>query len=131
MDQNKIGPNTTFTLLMLQTLRSCEVENEDPIEMVALVLERIKTGEINGCEGVDPKLLNNFEKGWGAAIEKYGADVAPTRMQAFLIKTLVECSNGLTEEALIQMIDRAWGTATLFVRGMHLTKDEEGNYHEE
>ena len=131
MEQNKIGPNTSFILLMLQTLRSCEVENEDPVEMIPFVIAGIKAGRITGCEGYDPCLMENFEKGWDEVVRKYGADVAPSKMKAFLIETLIECSEGLTEEALMQMIDLAWGTATLFVKGMHLTKDEEGNYYYE
>ena len=132
MEQNKIGPNTSFILLMLQTLRSCEVENEDPVEMIPFVIEGIKAGRITGCEGYDPCLMENFEKGWNEAVRKYGADIAPSRMKAFLIETLIECSaTPITKEEILSMIDRAWDTASLLVRGIHLTKDEDGNYHEE
>lgn len=127
----ELGPNKSFLIIMLQMLRRCEIEDEDPIEMIPCVIEGIKTGKITGCKGVDPKLMNNFESGWDSAIEKYGADVAPDRMKEYLIKKLIETSTGLTREDLLQIIDRSWFAASLIVKGIHLTKDEEGNYYDD
>lgn len=96
--------------------------------MVARMAADIMLGKLPEIRGMTPKLFKDFSTGYRNAIKKYGETEANERMKEYLIKVI--CDNtDYTRETLFKYLDKVWNSTELFADGIHLTKDEFGEYH--
>ena len=84
---------------------------------------------------MNTELQEKFIEGYERAIEKYGITVGNYKMKEFLIQLILKYEPYRTREDVIALVIKGDTIASLSVKmmkngGIHLEKDEEGNYKE-
>lgn len=84
---------------------------------------------------MNPELQEKFIEGYERAIEKYGITAGNYKMKEFLIDLILKYEPYRTREDVIALVIKGDTMAALSVKmmkngGIHLEKDEEGNYKE-
>ena len=121
-----------FLLLMLCVFRHPE-DNPEMIEgFVATTLSEVKCGKMRHIGDImSDKLFTSFSIGYKQAIEKYGLEEANKRMSDKILSVIVK-NTGHDENEINSIIEKLYNKANdifdIMSNGIHLTKDENGNY---
>lgn len=124
--------NLQFLLLMLFVFRQPEADSEMISTHVATTLGEVKCGKMRNIGGImSANLFSSFSIGYKQAIEKYGLEEANKRMSDKILSVIVK-NTGQDENEINNLVEkiynRANGIFDIMSNGIHLTKDENGNY---
>ena len=121
-----------FLLLMLSVFRMPEADAEMIEGLVATTLSEVKCGKMRHIGDImSDKLFISFSIGYKQAIEKYGLEEANKRMSDKILSVIVN-NTGHDENEINDLIEKLYNKANdifdIMSNGIHLTKDENGNY---
>lgn len=124
--------NLQFLLLMLAVFRLPEADSEMIRTLVATTLGDVKCGKMHHIGDImSVNIFNSFSIGYKQAIEKYGLEEANKRMSDKILSVIVK-STGQDENEINNLFEKIYNRANnifdIMSNGIHLTKDENGNY---
>lgn len=120
-----------FLLLMLAVFRH-PADPEMIKRHVTTTLGEVKCGKMCHIgDFMSTNLFNSFLIGYKQAIEKYGLEEANKRMSDKILSVIVK-NTGQDENEINNLIEKIYNKANdifdIMTNGIHLTKDENGNY---
>ena len=117
---------------MLSVFMMPEADPEMIESFVATTLSEVKCGKMRHIGDImSDKLFISFSIGYKRAIEKYGLEEANKRMSDKILSVIVN-NTGHDENEINDLIEKLYNKANnifdIMSNGIHLTKDEDGNY---
>lgn len=131
LDRMYHNPNIQFLVLITFAFKKAKLDgNISAKKAVAIAVGSVMSGNCPETRGMSMELLKNFSEGYRNAIKKYGEDIAAEKMERYLVN-LIATKMGLEPDALENYMDKSLKIQELFTNGIHLTKDDNDEYHNE
>lgn len=128
---NGNNPDVNFLVLITFAFKEAKINKIiSAKKAVAIVVADTMCGKCIKTRGMSPKLLKNFSEGYRNAIEKYGEEEAAERMERYLVRIIADKMHTEPDD-VDEYINRSLDIQELFTNGIHLTKDSNGEYHNE
>ena len=128
LDRMYHNPNIQFLVLMTFAFKKARLDDISAKKAVAIAVGSVMSGNCTETRGMSMELFKNFSEGYRNAIKKYGDEIAAERMERYLVN-LIATKMGLEPDVLEDYMDKSLKIQELFTNGIHLTKDDNDEYH--
>ena len=128
LERLRCNPDMNFIVLLAFAFKKAKADRViSAKEAIAIVVADTMRGNCPGTRGLSPNLLKNFSEGYRNAIKNYGEEVAAERMERYLVRIIADKMR-LETSVVDEHMNRSLSIQELFINGIHLTKDSNGEY---